>query len=264
VFFDALNELPLPGGGTVQTWSIYALDRASGQVLDVVPPLPDADFDFPSLGHTSDAFITFDAVDRATGSSTIYAGDLVSGALAAIDTVSGREGVPGFTGDDLALVYSRPAATTTGTSLFRHALAADHVTPSGSRTSWLTNADFGVIYRRGAFAGPPPDVDLDGIPDTTDDCPFEANPAQVDSGGVAGVGDACECGDLGTNGQVGDDDVTSLRNWLARAPGAVPALQRCSVRGGIECDVVDFATLRRARLGMQPGVAQVCAAASPL
>ena len=264
VIFDALNELPLPGGGTAETWSIYALELATGEVLDVVSPQPGAHYDFPALGHTSDSFITFDAVDAATGSSTIYAGDLVTGALAAIDTVSGREGVPGFTGDDLALVYSRPAATTTGTSLFRHALAADHVTPVGVRTSWLSNADFGVIYRRGTFTGPPPDVDLDGIGDATDVCPFEADAGQADSGGVVGVGNACECGDLGTNGQVGDDDVVSLRNWLARAPGATPALQRCSVRGGIECDVVDASALRRARLGMQPPVAQVCAAASPL
>lgn len=264
VIFDALNELPLPGGGSSVVWSIYALERASGGVLDVVSPLPGASFDFPALGHTSDAFITFDAVDTATGSSTVYAGDLVTGALAAVDTVIGREGVPGFTGDDLALVYSEPAANTTGSSLFRHALAADHLTPSGVRTSWLTNADFGVIYRRGAFAGPPPDVDLDGIGDATDVCPFEADPGQADSGGVVGVGDACECGDLGTNGEVGDDDVTSLRNWLARAPLATPALQRCSVRGGIECDVVDFAALYRARLAMPPGVAPVCAAASPL
>ncbi|MGH2901648.1 MAG: thrombospondin type 3 repeat-containing protein, partial [Solirubrobacteraceae bacterium] len=264
VFFDALNELPLPGGGSTLRWSIYALDRASGAVFDVVSPLPNADFDFPALGHTSDDFITFDAIDGVTGSSTIYAGNLVTGNLAAVDTVAGREGVPGFAGDDLALVYSRPATNTTGSSLFRHALAADHMTPVGTRMTWITNADFGVIYRRGAFAGPPPDLDLDGIPDTTDNCPFEANPGQADGGGVVGVGDACECGDLGTNGQVGDDDVTSLRNWLARAPVAVPALQRCSVRGGIECDVADFATLQRARLGLQPGVAQSCAAASEL
>jgi len=268
LFFDALNELTLPGGASAQTWSIYALDLASGAVLDVVAPLPDADFDYPALGQTSDAYIAFDAVDAATGASTIHAGNLVTGELAAVDVNPSFEGVPGFTGDDLALVYSQPAATASGASLFQHALAADHVTPVGTRTAWIANADFGVIYRRGAFAGPPPDVDLDGIGDASDVCPFEADPAQADSGGPDGatpngVGDACECGDLGTDGQVDDGDVTLLRNWLARA-GPTPALQRCSVAGGIECDVVDATALRRARQALAPGIAQVCAAASAL
>ena len=53
-------------------------------------------------------------------------------------------------------------------------------------------------------------------------------------------------------------------NWLARVPGPTPALQRCSVSGGIECDVADATVLRRSRLALAPGVAQVCAAASPL
>ena len=270
IVFDALNSLPLPGGGSQQRWSIYAVELGSGDVLDVVPPLFDATFDFPVLGQTSDNYIAFDAVNTTTNVSTVYTGNLVNGDVAAIDTVAGFEGVPSFTGDDLALVYAQPAPTTaTKASLFRRPLAADHLNPAGARTSWLADAYFGVIYRRGAFAGPPPDVDLDGVADTIDDCRYEANPTQTDSGGPSGatpngIGDACECGDLGTNGRVDDADVTLLRNWLARVPGPVPALQRCSVRGGVECDVVDFAVLRRARLSLAPGIAEVCAAASPL
>ena len=200
-------------------------------MLDVVPPLFDATFDFPVLGQTSDNYIAFDSVNTTANVSTVYTGNLVTGDVAAIDTVAGFEGVPSFTGDDLALVYAQPAPTTaTKASLFRRPLAADHLNPAGARTSWLADAYFGVIYRRGAFAGPPPDVDLDGVADTIDDCRYEANPTQTDSGGPSGatpngIGDACECGDLGTNGRVDDADVTLLRNWLARAPGPCP---RCS------------------------------------
>ena len=50
LIFDALNALPLPGGGSQQSWSIYSLELATGDVLDVVPPLFDATFDFPALG----------------------------------------------------------------------------------------------------------------------------------------------------------------------------------------------------------------------
>ena len=83
-------------------------------MLDVVPPLFDATFDFPALGQTSDDFIAFDALDTATNVSTVYTGNLVTGDVAAIDTVAGFEGVPSFTGDDLALVYAQPAANATG------------------------------------------------------------------------------------------------------------------------------------------------------
>ena len=268
IVFDALNALSLPGG-VVQTWSIYLLDLTSGSVLDVVAPLAGASFDYPSLSRTSDEFITFDSVDASSSVSTIYAGSLYTGALAAIDSVNGFEGVPSYTGGDAKIVYSEPAATPTGTSLFFHALASDHMTPTGARTLWLADADFGVIYSRGEFIGPAPDVDLDGIPDATDNCLNERNAGQEDDGRLLsptpnGIGNACECGDLGVDGQIGDPDIAALRAWLARAPTATPALQRCSVAGGIECDVRDYSVLTRARNGLAPGIGPVCAAASPL
>ena len=267
--FDALNELSLPGG-VAQTWSIYLLDLTTGDVLDVVAPLPDASFDYPALSRTSDEFITFDSVDASTSVSTIYAGSLFTGDLAAIDTVPGFEGVPFYTGGDAKIIYSEPdALVSTGASLYFRALASDHITPSGPRTLWLADADFGVVYNRGPFIGSEPDVDLDGIPDASDNCPNERNSGQEDDGGLLTtdanlIGNACECGDLGSDGQVGDPDIAALRDWLARAPTAPPALQRCSVASGIECDVLDYSVLTRARNGLTPALAQVCAAASPL
>ena len=43
------TQLPLPGGGSQQRWSIYRVELGTGDVLDVVPPLFDANFDFPAL-----------------------------------------------------------------------------------------------------------------------------------------------------------------------------------------------------------------------
>ncbi len=267
--FDALNALPLPGGSVAYAWSIYLLDLTSGSVFDVVAPLPDANFGFPALSRTSDAFITFDALDAAISNSTVYAGNLLTGDLAAIDTVNGLAGIPSYTGDDSRIVYSEPAPTASGASLFFRALASDRITPTGPRTLWLADADFGVVYRRGAFIGPGPDADGDGILEPGDNCPNERNAGQEDDGALLtstrnGVGNACECGDLGIDGRIDDPDITALRSWLARAPGPTPALQRCSVIGGIECDVADFAVLVRARNGFAPSLASVCAAASPL
>lgn len=49
-----------------------------------------------------------------------------------------------------------------------------------------------------AAAPPPPDADGDGVPDTADDCPAKANPAQADAD-HDGVGNACEVGAPGTD-----------------------------------------------------------------
>ena len=75
-----------------------------------------------------------------------------------VATVEEGFGVPGFTGDDSALVYSqRDPRVSTGFSLVRQPLQADHtgrITPRGEPSIWLANAHFGVIYRRaGRYAG---------------------------------------------------------------------------------------------------------------
>jgi hypothetical protein len=62
---------------------------------------------------------------------------------------------PCYSGDDGAIVYARrDAATATGFSLVRRALAKDRITPAGEAEPWLQNAVLGVIYRRGEFVGP--------------------------------------------------------------------------------------------------------------
>jgi hypothetical protein len=49
----------------------------------------------------------------------------------------------------------------------------------------------GVGFTIGAPLPPPPDADRDGIVDTADNCPADANPGQADAD-ADGVGDACE------------------------------------------------------------------------
>ena len=57
--------------------------------------------------------------------------------------------MPGYTGDDTALVYSqRHPSVSTGFSLVRQPLEADRLTPKGPSSIWLENAEMGVIYRR--------------------------------------------------------------------------------------------------------------------
>jgi Zn-dependent metalloprotease len=266
--FDALNELQLAGQGAVQVWSIYALDLADGTLQDVVPPMAGFDFAYPSLGQTNDNLLTFDAVDQITGVSTVFTANLTTGELVPVAVLPGGPGVPGYTGDDSALVYSQVGATTT--DLVRRALQPDHLNPTADPpTLWLAGGDFGVVYRRGSYSGPPQDRDLDGRADGIDNCPDEPNPGQLDRGGVGpgsgsdGIGDACQCGDANKDGFVTGDDATSVRQHLVGSAPPGFALQLCSAIGGLECDLRDAAVLLRTLAGRAPGIAPVCSAAQP-
>lgn len=115
-----------------------------------------------------------------------------------------------------------------------------------------------------------PDVDDDGFPNASDNCPFLAND-QSDSGGVGatgpdGIGNACQCGDLDLDGDA--DALDRARLSLALASPVAQALTpvqsaRCSVIGDTTCNIVDVAVHRRALAGQAPGLAQSCTVAQP-
>ncbi len=156
VVYEALNAIRLVDGTPTLAWSIYALDLQSEETLALVPPLPGYAIGLPSLSQTSDNFLTFDAFDVDAGASTIITMNLTTGLTVEIATVGGY-GAPSYAGDDTAIIYSQnDEDTPTGFSLVRQRLGEDRVTPVGSPALWLTDADYGLIYRRGDFTGPPP------------------------------------------------------------------------------------------------------------
>lgn len=108
-----------------------------------------------------------------------------------------------------------------------------------------------------------PDEDGDGVPDASDNCRYRANPGQQNANGDA-AGDACQCGDLTSDGLLSGADVAALRAHLTQqSPLSATALERCSVRGSsTSCDVADAAVLRRAleSTPLAPGIALVCSA----
>ena len=157
--YDALNAVAFSDGSRLRQWSLYALHLNTGRNLALIPPIRGLDIGFPALSQTSDNLLTFDVFDVARNQSTVYAANLNTGELATIATVAGSFGVPGYTGDDTAIVYSqRDPSVPLGFSLFRQPLATDHITPQGPASIWLRNAKFGVIYRR-----PGPHTGLIGI-----------------------------------------------------------------------------------------------------
>ena len=94
---------------------------------------------------------------------------------------------------------------------------------------------------------------------------------QSDTGGVGangpdGIGDACQCGDLDSDGDAQASDRQRLRQALtdpvAEALSTTES-KRCSVIGDTACDVVDSTALAHANAGLAPGLAQACVVAQP-
>ena len=122
------------------------------------------------------------------------------------------------------------------------------------------------------------DIDGDGVGDACDNCRYEPNVAQTDSGGLNtavpdGIGDACQCGDTNNDGKVTSTDVTVLkRAILGLSPyfsvAAMPGLNKCNVGttvvpGVAGCTNSDATVISRALLSLSPGIAQDCDAATP-
>jgi hypothetical protein len=116
--------------------------------------------------------------------------------------------------------------------------------------------------------------DGDGIADGSDNCPYEANPDQLDAN-FDERGNACECGDVDDGGTVLDADVAQIRSALAGLVFGVGAPSKCNVIGPTDpvdadgdglpddCNLADVVALQRALQDLPPGVVQVCVAALP-
>lgn len=209
LIYDAVNELRVAGGQPVQTWSIFTLDLDTEVTQTIVPPSIGMDIANPALSQTSDNFVTFDVFDEATQKSTVFAANLTTGKRVAIATITNGLGVPGYTGDDSAIVYSQSDNSPTRFALMRQPLAADHVTPSGSPTQLIGNAAFGVIYRRGTFVGPQPtcvgDCNGDGSV-TIDELLSMVNSA------LGSASSTCATGDANGDGQITIDEILMAVN----------------------------------------------------
>jgi Zn-dependent metalloprotease len=165
IFYDAFNIFKMPDGNEIGVWSIYALDLLTEQIIPITDPVADADIGYPSLSQTTNHLLAIDVLNSTSGDSTIIAFNLITGQAAEVGTVPGDWGVPSYTGDDGAIVYTYPDNTTcTGSVLVYQPLAQDGITPSGEASLAFDTGDygsaFGVVYRRGAFTSPQPDISV--------------------------------------------------------------------------------------------------------
>ncbi|MDM8515011.1 M4 family metallopeptidase [Desulfobacterales bacterium HSG16] len=154
IIYDAYNVIQLNDGSKYGAWSIYAIDIELGQTLVLVSPAYGLDIGFPALSQTNDNFITFDAYDTESGESTIYTLNMIKGNMEIIAKVSGNWGTPSYTGDDGAIIYSIPnPSVTTGFSILRQPLEGDRMTSSGDPESYISDGDYGTVYRVAASSG---------------------------------------------------------------------------------------------------------------
>jgi len=159
VIYDAFNILELSDGSQIGAWSIYAIDLVTEQTFAIIQPTPGYDISYPSLSQTTAHLMTWDQYNISSEVFTTVAGNLISGEAAAVGTVNGDYGVPGYNGDDSAIAYGQvDAAQPTGYSMDLQPLAADKLTPVGNPSRDLVDAEFGVIYRRGSFTAPVPGI----------------------------------------------------------------------------------------------------------
>ncbi len=155
LFYDALTRTTFSNDTEAASWAIYAYDWLRDSEFVLLPPVTSLEIAYPSVSQTSDGFLTFDVADPSAGISHIYTANLFTGEVGTVGDTVGTFGVPVFAGDDSAVVYSDSDTNTiVGTSLVRQGLSSDRLSPSGSRTLWLGDAGFGVIYRRGEYNGP--------------------------------------------------------------------------------------------------------------
>jgi uncharacterized repeat protein (TIGR03806 family) len=116
------------------------------------------------------------------------------------------------------------------------------------------------------------DSDGDGDPDSADNCDYEPNANQADSGGWLstasdGIGDACQCLDVTPGGQISASDSARLRSYLSGVETLVtPGVERRSnhPEAAGRASIVDMTRLRRSLFGLMPAPAQACPAATRL
>lgn len=154
IIYDALTEFNLLDGTQVNNWGIYALEIATGQTSVLVTASAGVDISNPSLSKTSDNFMTFALSEESDTTSTIVAANLNTGQVEQIAIADGLFSVPGYNGDDSAIVFDvTDNSTPTGFSLFQQTVTSDRITATGTAQQSLSDAAFGVIYRRGNFVG---------------------------------------------------------------------------------------------------------------
>lgn len=155
LFYDAVSRVKFSGGRSVERWSLYALDLTTARTEIIVPPIDGIDTGNPAPGRAGTRFLAFDAKVEDTGRDGVVVLDRFTGEAKVVAVVEKGYGIPSFTGDERAVVFSGPDGGFfgSGTSLFSQGLDSSRLLPEGPTTLWQEDVLLGVTYRRGDFHG---------------------------------------------------------------------------------------------------------------
>ncbi len=157
--YDAYNLMRQEDGTEYGSWSIYALELSTGHIYALIKPVKKYDIGFPSVGRIHPNLMTFDLVDKANSNVTVMLMDLSTGVANPVAQLDSDWAIPTFTGDDKSIIYSKPdGSVDTGYSLVSQSIDLTTLKPNGDPILFQSDADFGVVYRRGAFVTPVPDI----------------------------------------------------------------------------------------------------------
>lgn len=137
--------------------------------------------------------------------------------------IAAVSGSPG-TASAIFVTYT-PAAGYSGTDSFVYSITDG--TSSDSATVTLT-----VL----------PDADLDGVPDSQDNCIYVYNPSQLDADGD-GYGNICDA-DLNNSGKVTSEDYILMRSVLNQSASSSPRAAAADLDGSGMVTAADFSILR--------------------
>ena len=253
---------PTPNGAGVR---VCALDGASvGPNVDESVSFTLGPLASPPAGLLPDAlYVVLEGSVPAPGAFTLnpYTFQKQCLGVIALDAPPGTPGVPPILSDE-------------GLTLLPYHDALQD--PYQTSSALLTPLSLDAVLLANDW-NDPEDYDGDGELDVSDNCDYEPNPLQENSGGLLSTepgadeyGDACECGDGDGTGSIfpapAEQDVDELRKHLVGGPTLDPEIaKRCSVVDGPECNLRDAAVLERVLAGLPvtPALAPVCDGALP-
>lgn len=156
IFFNARNEMTYTDTSTLSVWSIYSVKTTTGQVNSVIPPIKGLDFQQPSLGKTSDRYLTFTAYDSVLNDTFLYAADLDRNTAKYVSSADIIES-PSYNGNDSAIIFSEKTGTNNYRILRQNLSLSDHITWQGTEVTVLGDSNsvprMSTAFRMGEFHG---------------------------------------------------------------------------------------------------------------
>ncbi len=158
LMYDAFNQLSSSQTGDISYWDIGFLqfwenggfaNPTDAFISKLFNGLPEkTSVGNPTLAKNSPYIIAFDYYDELNNKNDIYAANLETGDLGVILENNGDYSWPNYNRLDNALIYEGPNQSGV-TNIYRRALAADKINPSGNESQFIADRQWGVWFANG-------------------------------------------------------------------------------------------------------------------